>query len=172
MDKESTNDRYGALITIGGITLACFLLNLGMPPFFGLEGLLMLMFFFMGLASITGFMDGGFRNVSSMNRKVWLGAMTISVIFFFHIKYTEVECRVLDVEYTIEETNEFYLFRAEGYKLLYFEKDDVIFSDKYPLEVHEFYKTDIFGYELMSEIKFKSEIMENYVEPKILENYE
>lgn len=153
-----------ALITVVGVTILCFLLNPLLPNFIGLEGMIMLMVGFMSIGGIIGFLG----KTNFKNRMVFISSLVVCVGIFFHLKYIPVEQRQIDNDFTIEETNEFYLLKVEGYKLLKLEKDEIKFDEQHPLKLYEFYKTDIFGYELIPDLQIKSDLMENYADPKIL----
>ncbi len=158
-------NRYGALTMLSVVALICYFLNLGMSSFMGPEGILM---FIIGFMSIIGFIGviQRFKEISKINRLVYTLGIILSVGAFYHMKGLETTLEEFTDKYSIEETNNFFIFEADGYELLWFDKEGVVYDEEHPIKAYESYKTDIFGYDMMRDIKFKSDLMNYYVYPK------
>ena len=162
--------KYVALVT----TIALVIISIGMtsvmPNFLGLEGFIMFFVGAMSFVGLVGMFSGGFRNVTKISRVTYVVSILICVGFFFHLKQIDSEVREITPEYTLEETNKFYLLDIEGYKLLTLEKDEIFFTVDKPIKFYEFYKTDLFGYEMLPDLQVKSDLMNDYSKPKMFKD--
>jgi len=98
--------------------------------------------------------------------------VTLGVILIVDITNINPITEKFQDEYTIEETDQFLLLRADGYKLLRLDyTNELIYDVGNPLEVYVSVKKDRLGTTVYKNIKIKSNLMDDYVYPQPIETH-
>ncbi len=169
--EKILNKKIYAPILILILILISVAMTAVMPKFLGLQGFMIVFIGALSIMAILGLLDGGFKNMDKVSKITYLSTVIICIGLFFQLKYTNVEIREVKLDYTIHDAGKFYLLDIEGYKLLTLDKNSTKFDENNAINLYEFYKTDLFGYELLPNIKVKSGLMEDYIEPERLIKY-
>lgn len=95
----------------------------------------------------------------------------IGVILIIDLRNTEVTTiEIPSDQYTLEETDSYYIFNMDGYRTILFDKDSsVVNTEESPLKVYNSWKTDRLGFDFHCGLHAKSKQMEHQMTKTILQ---
>lgn len=108
------------------------------------------------------------NRVKRFNKIVFLFMFLTSISLGFHLHSLEDNYTDFKGDYQIEQSFDMYLFKSDGYKTLYCDEGDIKQDSLNPIKVYKSYRTDLFGFKYSESIEVKSDLMDDYVNLKVI----